>query len=86
MRTEDLSTSSGLSTDMKDCRMTKPFAGGETLPATRARRANADMAIGITEVERPTGARLVRALRASPLGDLDFDTASCAGPMRTVSL
>lgn len=36
--------------------------------------------------ERHTGARLVRALRASPLGDLAFDRVSATGPVRDVEL
>jgi prevent-host-death family protein len=36
--------------------------------------------------ERHTGARLVRALRASPLGDVDLERVSVAGPVRDVEL
>ena len=36
--------------------------------------------------ERHTGARLVRALRAAPLDDVDFDRLSITGPVRDVDL
>lgn len=36
--------------------------------------------------ERHTGRRLVEALAASPLGDLEFDRVSVSGPVRDVDL
>lgn len=36
--------------------------------------------------ERHTGARLVRALRAAPLDDLDLERRSVSGPVRDIEL
>lgn len=82
---EDFSMSAVPNADMKDCRMTKPSPGDQPIPAERPRGA-AHMTTREPEAAQPTGARLVRALRTSLLGDLDLDRAPVAGPVRKVEL